>query len=133
MDPFNSEDFALLLLEGTDKDATILFSKSCANMFETHHKDFMPNFCDVVENDSQCCEKEAIDLSKDFEEFTPNKHNFCCKSVMGELTLNESESATQTKENDVLFYSSGDLTLVGTVLELKYIHSPKTWKVKISN
>ena len=33
-------------------------------------------FIDVFENDSQCCEKEATDLSKDSEELTPTNHNY---------------------------------------------------------
>ena len=39
----------------------------------------MPKFFDVVENDSQCGEKETTDLSKDSKELTSTKHNFYCK------------------------------------------------------
>ncbi|KAL5187588.1 hypothetical protein HKD37_05G013238 [Glycine soja] len=94
IDESNSTNFVTF-----DRDATILFSKSCANMFETYHKDLMTKFSNVVENDSQCGEKEATDLSKDFEELTLTKYNYCFKSGMGELTPNESESPTQRKEN----------------------------------
>jgi len=54
----------------------------------------MPKFFNVVENDLQYDEKETTDLSKDFEELTPTKHIYSCKSAMRVLTSNESESVT---------------------------------------
>lgn len=75
----------------------------------------MPKFSDVVENDSQCGEKEATDLSKDSEELTPTKDNVGSKSVLGGLTPNESQSATQNKGIDVFVKDFEDLTPVDSI------------------
>ncbi|KAG5111876.1 hypothetical protein JHK82_035145 [Glycine max] len=81
----NKISFSMEMVLVDSKDATILFSKSCANMFETYMKDLMTKFS-YVEND-----------------------------CMRELTSNESESTTQHKKNVVHNNYYGDLIPVGTV------------------
>ena len=80
-------------------------------------------------NDLQCGEKEITNLSKDSEELTPTKHNYYCKSSIGELTSNESESTMQNKENDVLFNNYGDLILIGTIFGTQIQSKPENMEV----
>ncbi|KHN07850.1 hypothetical protein glysoja_047708 [Glycine soja] len=145
-----------------DWDATILFSKSCANMFETYQKRGLVGtfprditnlvdrfFLFKVEVKSVCnsqfektfrvkkiytnlsiikllkeglVDDTSLTQTQDSKELTPTKHNFCCKSAVGELTPNESEFAIRNQENDILFNNSGDLTPVGIVFGTQ-IHS----------
>ena len=55
-----------------------------------------------------------------------------CNVVKKKHNYGRIDSQTQNKENDVLLNNFGYLTPIETVF-WKYIHGPKTWKVKISN
>lgn len=57
----------------------------------------MPKFsCADVDNESQCGEREGIDLTKDLEELTPLKRN--CPS---QQSLSEDESRLKMLRKDI--------------------------------